>query len=153
VVDYLGLVESKQHYERNDLKQTDITSKLARLAIELNCTVIALSQINRGAANRSIDDRCPWPHDASDSSGGHKSASLWLGLDRPELYQSDLSYRNQFVVKCRKNRFGPTFELLFAFNDGTFSEVNQGFFPKPSIQVKDNDKALFSGYHDDFYKD
>jgi replicative DNA helicase len=150
VVDYLGLVESKQHYERNDLKQTDITTKLARLAIELNCTVIALSQINRGAANRAIDDRCPWPHDASDSSGGHKSASYWLGLDRPELYQDDPCYRNQFVVKCRKNRFGNTFDLIFAFNEGTFAEVPNGWFRNPQPMAKNAEKALFSPRGRDF---
>lgn len=150
VVDYLGLVESKQHYERNDLKQTDITTKLARLAIELNCTIIALSQINRGAANRALDDRCPWPHDASDSSGGHKSASYWLGLDRPELYQNDPSYRNQFVVKCRKNRFGDTFDLVFAFNEGTFAEVQPGWFRKPYSAPNNPEKAVFSGYHNDY---
>lgn len=153
VVDYLGLVESKGSFERNDLKQTDITSKLARLAIELNCIVIALSQINRGAANRAIDDRCPWPHDASDSSGGHKSASYWLGLDRPELYQDDPSYQNQFVVKCRKNRFGETFDLIFAFNEGTFAEVHQGYFRQPMKTSRSPEQAIFSGRGNEIYAD
>ena len=150
VVDYLGLVESNKHYERNDLKQTDITTKLARLAIELNCIVIALSQINRGAANRAIDDRCPWPHDASDSSGGHKSASYWLGLDRPELYQDDACYYNQFVIKCRKNRFGSTFDLILAFNEGTFAEVAHDWFRKPMPKAKNVEEALFFNRRRDF---
>ncbi len=153
VVDYLGLVQNKGSFERNDLRQSDITGKLAQLAIELNCTVIALSQINRGASNRANDDRCPWPHDAADSSGGHRSSSLWFGVDRPELYQDDLSYRNQFVVKCRKNRFGNTFDLIFAFNEGTFAEVEPGWFRKPSKTINNPEKAIFSGYHDDFYKE
>ncbi len=151
VVDYLGLVTSTEKFERNDLKQTDFTTKLASLAIELNCTVIALSQINRGAANRSIEDRCPWPHDASDSSGGHKSATLWLGIDRPALYQDDPCYKNQFVVKCRKNRFGELFELIFAFNEGTFGEVEAGFFKQPQKQSKNFEQALFSGNSKTFY--
>ncbi len=153
VVDYLSLVETKLHFERNDLKQTYITSKLAQLAIELNCTVIALSQINRGAANRSTDDRCPWPHDAADSSGGHRSSSLWLGVDRPELYQDDPCYRNQFVVKCRKNRFGDLFELIFAFNEGTFAEVQPGWFRKPVKSSKSIDKALFQVHGKEIYAD
>lgn len=128
VVDYLGLVQNKGNFERHDLKQSDITSKLAQLAIELNCTVIALSQINRANSARGIDDRCPWPSDAADSSGGHRSASLWLGVDRPELYQDDPCYKNQFVVKCRKNRFGDTFDMTLAFNNGTFEEVPDGYF-------------------------
>lgn len=150
VVDYLSLVETKLHFERNDLKQSYITGQLAQLAIELNCTVIALSQINRGAANRGIEDRCPWPHDAADSSGGHRSASLWFGVDRPELYQDDPCYRNQFVVKCRKNRFGNTFDTIFAFNEGTFAEVQVGWFKSAVPLSKNAEKAVFSGYSNEF---
>ena len=141
----------RSSFERNDLKQSYITGKLAQLAIELNCTVIALSQINRSAANRGVEDRCPWPHDAADSSGGHRSASLWFGVDRPELYQDDPCYRNQFVVKCRKNRFGDTFETIFAFNGGSFAEVQQGYFRAPyAPAAKSSEKAMFSGYSNDY---
>lgn len=150
VVDYLGLVETKLHFERNDLKQSYFTTKLAQLALELNCTVIALSQINRSASNRAVDDRCPKPEDAADSSGGHRSSSLWLGLDRPYLYQPEPYNKNQFVVKCRKNRFGDTFETIFAFNGGTFAEIDDGSFKRPYSSPKNAEKALFSGYHDDF---
>jgi replicative DNA helicase len=153
VVDYLGLVENKGKFERNDLKQADVTSKLAKLAMELNCVVIALSQINRGASQRAKDDQCPWPQDAADSSGSHRSSTLWLGVDRPELYQDDFCYKNQFVIKCRKNRFGGTFELILAFNDGTFAEVPQHWFKKPESKPKSMDKALFSAHGKDFYGD
>lgn len=153
VVDYLGLVETKMHFERNDLKQSYITGKLAQLAIELNCTVIALSQINRGAANRGAEDRCPWPHDAADSSGGHRSASLWLGVDRPELYQDDPCYNNQFVIKCRKNRFGDTFDTIFAFNGGSFAEVPHGWFQAPMKRSKNPSESIFSSAGKDFYAD
>ncbi len=153
VVDYLGLVGCKDSFERNDLKQTDITSKLARLAIELDCTVIALSQINRSSSARSTDDRCPYPSDASGSSGSYFSSTLWLGVDRPELYQADPMYRNQFVIKCRKNRFGPIFELILAFNDGTFAEVPHGWFKKPLHQVVNAQKAIFPATRQDFSKD
>lgn len=151
VIDYLGLVENKGKFERNDLKQADVTTKLAKLALELNCTVIALSQINRGNAQRSKDDQCPWPQDAADSSGSHRSSTLWLGVDRPELYQDDPCYKNQFVIKCRKNRFGNPFELILAFNDGTFAEVPDNWFKKPLAPIRNPEKAVFSGYSADFY--
>lgn len=143
VVDYLGLVQNKGLFERNDLKQSDITTKLANLALELNCVVIALSQINRSAASRAKDDQCPYPSDAADSSGSHRSSTLWLGVDRPELYQDDPCYRNQFVVKCRKNRFGGTFDLNFAFNEGTFAEVHDGYFRKPFARQKSPAEYMF----------
>lgn len=150
VVDYLGLVEAKGNFESNALKQTEITSKLARLAIELDCIVIALSQINRSPSARATDDRCPYPSDASGSSGSYFSSTLWLGVDRPELYQDDPIYRNQFVVKCRKNRFGGVFDLILAFNEGTFAEVPHGWFKQPLAAPKNKDKALFSGYSNDY---
>jgi replicative DNA helicase len=152
VVDYLGLVEAKGNFESNAIKQTDITSKLARLAIELDCIVIALSQINRSPSARASDDRCPYPSDASGSSGSYFSSTLWLGVDRPELYQDDPSYRNQFVVKCRKNRFGGIWELILAFNDGTFAEVPTGWFKLPSKQYKNSEEAVFSAHSKDFYE-
>jgi replicative DNA helicase len=144
VVDYLSLLETKLHFERNDLKQSYITGKLAQLAIELNCTVIALSQINRGASNRGVEDRCPWPHDAADSSGGHRSASLWFGVDRPELYQDDPSYQNQFVVKCRKNRFGDIFEMIYGFNGGTFGKYSPSQNYRPFAPKKTKEEELFA---------
>lgn len=153
VVDYLGLVKNKGNFERNDLRQADITNKLAELAIELNCTVIALSQINRASASRSTDDRCPWPHDAADSSGGHRSSALWLGVDRPELYLDDACYKNQFVVECRKNRFGSIFNMIYEFNDGAFGKIYENSNRKPFVPPKNKEKAIFSGYHDDFMHD
>jgi len=149
VIDYLGLVENRGHFERNDLKQSDITTKLAKLALELNCVVIALSQINRAASARASDDRCPYPSDAADSSGSHRSSTLWLGVDRPELYLDDPCYKNQFVVKCRKNRFGGTFELTFAFNEGTFSPVQPGHFRKPYVEKRSAEELIFSAKYKD----
>lgn len=144
VVDYLGLVKNKGNFDRNDLNQSDITYRLAQLAINLNCTVIALNQINRAAANRSADDRCPWPHDAADSSGGHRSSVLWFGVDRPALHTDDLASKNQFIVKCRKNKFGSIFDMNFDFNDGTFAESTRNYYPVTSLKPKSAEKAIFS---------
>lgn len=151
VVDYLGLVECQGNFESNALKQTEIASRLAKLAIELDCIVIALTQINRSPSARATDDRCPYPSDASGSSGSYFSSTLWLGVDRPELYQNDAAYRNQFVIKCRKNRFGGAFELILAFNNGTFSEVPPNFFRKPILSNKNIDKDLFPAHSKGFY--
>lgn len=151
VVDYLGLVQTTTQYDRHDLKISDISRKLASLAIELDCDVILLTQMNRNAANRSTDDRCPWPHDAADSSGSHNNASYWFGADRPELYRDEPGYKNQFVFKCRKNRFGDIFDINFAFNNGTFAEGQPGWFMKPLAPVRNNDKALFSSNREEIY--
>lgn len=142
VVDYLGLVTTKNKHESNANRLTDIARRLGILASDLNCVVIILSQINRKNTERAKDDRCPYPSDAADSSGAYHSSTLWLGIDRPETYDDNPYYRDMFVVKCRKNRFGPLFEFKLSFNNGCFKEVDEFYFgvntqSKPTYALKD----------------
>jgi replicative DNA helicase len=121
VVDYLGLVQShgkKEHY----LAQAEIAQRLAALAIELNLVIIALSQTNRDHKSRKPGDKCPYPTDAADSSGSERSSSLWFGIDRPEIDDDSIEFKNMFQLKCRKNRNGEIFEGEFDFNEGRFVE-------------------------------
>jgi len=127
VVDYIGLVTSKQKHEREDLRISDITQRLTALAMKLKCIVIALTQTNRDASKRTKDDRCPYPSDVADSVGSVRSSSLWIGIDRPELYDDDFSKKNIFIAKCRKNRRGDNFEAYFYFNGGIFVECEKPF--------------------------
>ena len=135
VVDYISLVECKKDYHRNDLEQTNIAKRLASLAIELNCIVIATSQTNRNPERRGKDDRCPYMTDAAESSGNYKSAEIWIGIDRPEIYDDNPLYANIFIAKLRKNRNGKLFNFAWDFNKGTFSEIDsKSFF----AEVKNN---------------
>ena len=34
----------------------------------------------------------------SDSSGNYKSAEIWIGIDRPELYNDDPAFKNKFIL-------------------------------------------------------
>lgn len=123
VIDYLSLVKAKGKYDRHDLMVSEITQRLAALAMQLECIIICLSQVNRMASQRSKSDRCPYPADVADSIGSFRASSLWLGIDRPELYMpDDFDAKNKFVVKCRKNRDGQLFEAVFDFNNGLFRE-------------------------------
>jgi len=122
VVDYLGLVTSKGKFDREDLRLSDITQRLTALSMKLKCIVIALSQVNRDPAKRTKDDRCPYPSDVADSIGSVRSSSLWIGIDRPELYDADQSMQNVFVAKCRKSRREAFPDAWFSFNNGRFKE-------------------------------
>ena len=141
VVDYIGLVTCKTNYHRHDLEQISIAKRLASLAIELNCIVIATSQTNRNPQNRSKDDRCPYMSDAADSSGNYKSAEIWIGIDRPELYNDNPITRNKFIAKLRKNRNGLLFDAVWDFNTGTFAEIdNKKFFRELELQLDNKPK-------------
>lgn len=132
VVDYIGLVASKQKYDREDLKISDITQRLTALSLKLKCVVIGLTQVNRDPAKRAKDDRCPYPSDVADSVGSVRSSSLWIGIDRPELYDDSFASKNLFVAKCRKNRRGDNFEAYFDFNGGLFTERQKLFYQTTS---------------------
>jgi replicative DNA helicase len=122
VVDYLGLVQNHNKYlETSILKQADISIRLAALAKELNCIVISLTQVNRDHAKR--EDKAPVTSDAADSSGSERSSTYWFGIYRPKV--DDDYAHDDFVVKCRKNRFGDTFSVTFAFDHANFREVDQ----------------------------
>lgn len=121
VVDYIGLIRSKSKYERKDLEQSDIAKRLAALSIELNCVVIALTQVNRESKNRIAGNRCPLPSDSSESMGSVHSSSWWIGIDQPQLDSDDEEFRNLFQVQCRKNRGeGGLFNIDFDFHNCQF---------------------------------
>lgn len=128
VVDYLGLVRSKSRAERKDLEQNDIAKRLAALSLELNCVVIALSQVNRDFKSRPIGDRCPQISDAAEAMGSVHSSSLWLGIDQPQADTDDPEYRDLFLVACRKNRGDSgLFNLRLKFKNGMFSKWEKAF--------------------------
>jgi replicative DNA helicase len=135
VVDYIGLVQNKSKLETHVLKQADISLRLAALAKKLNCIVIALTQVNRDYSSR--DDKCPITSDAADSSGSERSSSYWIGIHRPEVDNSDdHGLKNQFFVKCRKDRWSSPWQALFDFNDATFWETSQHNYYQPIPKTK-----------------
>jgi len=139
VVDYLSIIQTEKNFENKSVAQTEVTSKLKALSKELNCIVIALSQVNRDYANRV--DKCPITSDAADSSGSERSSAYWLGIHRPALDEKyDQTLKNQFVVKCRKHRWGNPWTAYFLFNDATFGEVNQDLFQTYQKSANRQDK-------------
>jgi len=141
VVDYLGIVQNKAKLECHALRQADIALRLSALAMELNCIVIALTQVNRDYATRG-KDKAPITSDAADSSGSERSSSYWLGIYRPNV-DDDSEPENDFMIKCRKNRFGKIWTAYFSFSEGIFKEVNQYIYtarPMTSKKGIDNYK-------------
>lgn len=127
VVDYIGLVQAKKKYDRDDLKHADIAQRLAALALEHNCIVLALLQVNREYKNREIGKRCPEATDAAESLGSVKSSEWWLGLDQPQLDAPDEEhFKHLFIIKNRKSRGkAGYFTVYMEFKNGTFTELNQ----------------------------
>lgn len=126
VVDYIGLVKTKRRYEQRHIEQGEIAQRLAGLAIDLNCIVLCLLQVNRNHQNRQPGDKAPYPTDAAESTGAERSSSWWLGIDQPQVDSEDLQFKDLFIIKNRKNR-GSTgyFTIYMHFKNGCFYEIDQ----------------------------
>lgn len=126
VVDYIGLVQAKKKYDRDDLKHSDIAQRLAALSLEHHCIVLALLQVNREHKNRAVGDKCPEATDAAESLGSVKSSEWWVGLDQPQLDSEADCYKDLFIIKNRKSRGkAGYFTVYMEFKNGTFTEINQ----------------------------
>lgn len=136
VVDYLGLISSRTKTDRKDLEQANIAKRLAALALNLDCVVIDLIQVNRESKTRAIGERCPIPSDSSESMGSVHSAGWWLGIDQPQNDSDADEFKNLFQIRCRKNRFeGGLFRLDLDFIDGRFFERTRKYATKPATHL------------------
>lgn len=131
VVDYLGLIRTKDKHESNHLQQSAIAKRLASLATDLKCVVLCLIQVNRDIKNRPVSERCPIPTDSAESMGSVDSSSWWLGINQP---QNDLpgedEFREVFQIECRKTRTDSgLFNLKLKFKNGMFWKYERPFCP------------------------
>ncbi len=140
VVDYVGLVQSKKKYDREDLKQGDIAQRLAALSLDHKCIVLALLQVNRDHKNKPIGNKCPETTDAAESMGTVKSSEWWLGLDQPQLDEPENElYKDLFIIKNRKSRGkAGYFTIYMEFKNGTFTEIDQNLV-KSKLQLVEKD--------------
>ena len=140
VVDYLALVQSNEKDKSNDIVYGNIAKRLTALAIELECVVVLLQQINRSNSDRKPGNKCPVVTDSSATMGAVHSCSWWLGIDQPKEDSSDYEFRNLFQVRCRKNRGKEgTFSIDLNLIDGVFSERVVPFLP---IKPKTSDRLF-----------
>lgn len=81
IVDYAQLMKTEQQRSGTREREiADLTGSFKRLARELRCPVLLLSQVKRDA-----DDRRPELGDMAESSSFEKNANVVLGLYREEL--------------------------------------------------------------------
>jgi replicative DNA helicase len=88
-VDYLQLVHSDRTYDNKVAEVTDVSAGLKRLAKELDCAVVALSQLSRKTEERDKDDKRPRLSDLRDSGSIEQDADTVCFLYREEYYLKD----------------------------------------------------------------
>ena len=106
VIDYLQLMKGSIHYAGDRTQEvSEISRGLKALAKELNCPVIALSQLSRAVESRP--DKRPLLSDLRESGSIEQDADVVVFLYREDYYNKE-EQNNLMEVLVRKHRNGPT---------------------------------------------
>jgi replicative DNA helicase len=113
IVDYLQLMSSRSRTENRQVEVAEMSRGLKILARELECPVIALSQLSRGLETRT--DKRPMMSDLRESGSLEQDADVVIFLYRPEMTEVSPENRGLLEVIVSKHRNGPTGSAQLAF--------------------------------------
>jgi replicative DNA helicase len=142
VVDYLQLVsQHNAHSMTREQQVSEVARKLKQLARQLDCTVVALSQLNRTCEQRP--DKRPLLSDLRESGEIEQAADVVTALYRHEYYhQDDEESKGKAELINLKARHGGvgTIDLRFEKSTTTFQNLaNTDFEPPPPRVYAEND--------------
>jgi replicative DNA helicase len=113
IVDYMQLVTGAGRIENRQQEIASISRSLKGLAKELECPVVALSQLSRAPEART--DRRPQLSDLRESGAIEQDADVVMFIYREEEHKPTDENRGLAEIIIGKQRNGPTGSLKLAF--------------------------------------
>ncbi|MFN2466092.1 MAG: replicative DNA helicase [Candidatus Dormibacteria bacterium] len=121
MIDYLQLMYGSGRPENRNQEVSEISRGLKALARELDCPVIALSQLSRAPEQRG--DRKPQLSDLRESGSLEQDADLVMFIYREGLHNDEVK-RNKTELMVAKHRNGPIGDVRLLFLESQTRFVN-----------------------------
>jgi len=121
MIDYLQLMQIPGYKEGRTNEVSEISRSLKALAKELNCPVVALSQLSRGLEQRT--DKRPMNSDLRESGAIEQDADVIMFIYRDEYYNEESPDKGLAEIIIGKQRNGPIGKIKLSF-EGQYTKFN-----------------------------